>query len=243
MLLRILREIFPGPGRLKAEPAVSIRNPLRDWFARHDGRRVNRWDHYLDIYHRHFARFRGRSPVVLEIGVHYGGSLDMWRDYFGPGCRLFGVDVIPQCQAFETEGTRIFIGSQSDRSFLARLRKEVPRMDILIDDGGHTMEQQITTFEELFPHLADDGVYLCEDLHTSYWEEFGGGYRKSDTFIEYTKALVDHLHAWHSREPARFKMSDFTRTAGGMHFYDSVLVIDKKIVTSPRQITAGKPSL
>jgi hypothetical protein len=242
VLLRILREIFSGaPRAAKPEPVASD-NPLLDWFSKHDGRYVYKWRHYFDIYHRHFARYRGRSPVVLEIGVFHGGSLDMWRDYFGAGCRLYGVDIEPRCRMFETGGTKIFIGDQADRGFLQQLRREIPRVDILIDDGGHTMQQQITTFEELFPHVADDGVYLCEDLHTSYWDEFGGGYLKPGSFIEFSKLLVDQLNAWHSADAVRFQSSDFTRTAGGMHFYDSVLVIDRKIVTQPRLMKAGKPS-
>lgn len=242
MLLRILRDIFsrraPETG---AQPAIGA-NPLPDWFSRHDGRHVSKWAHYLDIYHRHFARFRGRSPVVLAIGVAHGGTLDLWRDYFGPGCRLYGVDGDPRCRAFEDRAEKIFIGEQADRDFLARLRAEVPRVDVLIDDGGQAMPQKIAVFEALFAHVADEGVYLCEDLHASYWEEFGGGYRRDGTFIELAKTLVDQLHAWHSVEPVHFHMSDFTQTAGGMHFYDSVLVIDRKIVTPPHPISAGKPS-
>lgn len=238
MLFRVLKEMFsPAPAR----PAASD-NPLADWFARHEGRLVVKWSHYLDIYHRHFARYRGRAPVVLEIGVYHGGSLQMWRDYFGPDCRLYGVDIEPRCKAFEDAQTKIVIGDQADRGFLARLRAEVPRVDVLIDDGGHTMAQQIATFEELFPHVADDGVYLCEDLHTSYWGKFGGGYRREGTFIEYSKGLVDQLNAWHSIEPGLFQESDFTGTAHGLYYYDSVLVIEKQRRRLPRKIRAGEPS-
>lgn len=237
MLLRVLRGMI-SPVRV----AAAETNPLADWFGRHHGRLVTKWSHYLDIYHRHFARYRGRAPVVVEIGLFHGGSLQMWRDYFGPDCRLYGVDIDPRCGAFEDPRTKILIGDQADRAFLARLRAEVPRIDILIDDGGHTMEQQIATFEELFPHVADDGVYLCEDLHTSYWNRFGGGYRREGSFIEYSKSLVDQLNARYSEEPGRFGESEFTRTAHGMHYYDSVLVIEKQAGTPPRKIQVGTPS-
>lgn len=237
MLFRILKDIFRTRPRTEASA-----NPLVDWFSRHNGRYISKWRHYFDIYHRHFARYRGRSPVVVEIGVFHGGSLDMWRDYFGKGCKLYGVDIDPRCRMFEAEDTQIFIGDQGDRDFLRRLRRDIPRVDILIDDGGHTMQQQIATFEELFPHVADDGVYLCEDLHTSYWAQFGGGYRAEGSFIEFSKKLVDELNAWHSVEPLQFQMSEFTRTANALHFYDSVLVVEKTIVTPPHPITAGEPS-
>src|ERR1700674_1200085 len=68
-------------------------NPLRRYFDLHkEGRGILKWNHYFEIYHKHFERFVGKSVNVLEIGVFGGGSLDMWKRYFGSGCRLYGVD-------------------------------------------------------------------------------------------------------------------------------------------------------
>ena len=235
MLFRILRGMIASrPAAPSPEDEV---NPLAEWFVAHQGRRVFKWMHYLDIYHRHFSRFRGRSPVVLEIGIFDGGSLDMWRDYFGPGCRIYGVDVDERCRAFAGPDTSIIIGDQGDRDFLKRLRQEIGQVDILIDDGGHHMHQQIATFEELYSMVADDGIYLCEDMHTSYWAEFGGAYRKPGTFVEYSKALIDQLNAWHAKGPAEFAVDDFTRSAYAMHYYDSMLVIDKKSMSPPTVVS------
>ena len=241
MLLRMLKEAFSGQRSRRAAGGPD-ENPLVKWCGAHTGRRVHKFYGYLEVYHRHFARFRGGSPVVLEIGVSFGGSLEMWRDYFGSGCRLYGVDIDPRCKAFEDETTTILIGDQADRNFLARLRAELPRVDILIDDGGHTMEQQIATFEELYPHVADEGVYLCEDLHTSYWERFGGGYRKDGTFVEFSKHLIDRLNGWHWTNGQESAVNDFTRSAHGMHYYDSVLVIEKRRMQPPEQIKVGELS-
>ncbi len=238
MLSRLLKEIFSR--RRPADHLGNAENPLSVWCAKHTGRRLVKWMHYLEIYHRYFARFRGRSPVVLEIGVFDGGSLEMWRDYFGPGCRIYGVDVNERCMAFSDTDTKILIGDQGDREFLARLRRELPRIDVLIDDGGHMMHQQIATFEELFSHISSDGVYLCEDMHTSYWEAFGGNYRKSGSFVEYTKRLIDQLNAWYSKGPPEFCVDDFTRTAYAMHYYDSVLVIDKRPMSEPYVVAIGR---
>lgn len=235
MLFRLLKDLVTRPA--VAEVPDDTDNPLVHWYAKHRGRRLVKWLHYLDIYHRHFSRFRGRSPVVLEVGVYDGGSLDMWRDYFGAGCRLYGVDVEERCGEFSGPDATILIGDQADRDFLARVRSELPRIDILIDDGGHHMHQQITTFEELFPHVAEDGVYLCEDMHTSYWQEFGGGRRQPGSFVEFSKRLIDQLNAWHSREAQGFAVDDFTRTAYAMHYYDSVLVVDKRLMQEPRVVS------
>jgi len=217
-------------------------NPISEYFFNNPGRLIHKWHHYFEIYHRHFARFRGRSPVIVEIGVFHGGSLQMWRNYFGPGARIVGIDIDPRCRRFEDESTTILIGDQSDRRFLAEVRDRLPQIDILIDDGGHTMTQQITTFDELYPHIQPEGIYLCEDIHTSLMEEYGGGYRREGTFLEYSKALVDRLYGWHSREPNRLTADDMTRTTFALHFYDSVLVMEKRPMKPPQSTMTGTPS-
>jgi hypothetical protein len=133
-------------------------------FNEHKGNVIHKWHHYFDIYDNHFQRFRGRKVVILEIGIFKGGSLEVWRKYFGPQCEIIGIDINPLCKRFEDEKTKIFIGSQDDRNFLRNLKKEIPKIDILIDDGGHMMDQLRITFEELYDWVAEDGVYLAEDL-------------------------------------------------------------------------------
>ena len=113
---------------------------------------------------------------------------------------------------------------------------------MLIEDGGHTMKQQIHTFEELWPSIVDGGVFLIEDLHTSYWRDYGGGYRHGDTFIEYAKNLIDQQHAWHSKDEESFAVDDYTRTIRGMHIYDSIIVFDKGEVPRPIHQRTGTRS-
>ena len=119
------------------------------------------------------------------------------------------------------------------------LTSTIPRIDILVDDGGHTMKQQINTFEELFPYIDHNGVYLCEDIHTSYWPEFDGGYKRRGTFIEYSKDFVDYINAWHSLQTSRFSVTEFTRTVHSLHYYDSILVIEKRIIEKPTRVQTG----
>jgi hypothetical protein len=215
-------------------------NPLIEYLENNsDGRVVNRWRHYFDIYHRHFAGFRGQPLTMIEIGVFNGGSLRMWRDYFGPQATIVGVDVNPECKQFSEPGIDIVIGDQADRAFLRSLSDRYPDSAILVDDGGHRMQQQIATFEELYPRLRSDGVYLCEDTHTSYMPVFGGGYRQPQTFIETVKPLIDRLNAFHSTDLSQLAPDDFTRMTDSMHFYDSVLVIEKKLRARPEQVTYG----
>jgi len=215
---------------------------LREYFDHNPGRNMRKWDGYFEVYERHFARFCGQPVNVMEIGVSHGGSLQMWKTYFGPQARIFGVDILPHCKSLEEDRISIHIGDQRDRMFLGKLRAELPRLDVLIDDGGHRMDEQIATFEMLFPHVADDGVYVCEDVHTSYWERWGGGLRRPGTFMEYAKRLVDQLTAWHTTDPASNEVDEFTRSAHSMHFYNSMIVIEKRRMQPPRKLSSGKPS-
>ena len=102
------------------------------------------------------------------------------------------------------------------------------------------MKQQIATFEELFAHISENGVYICEDLHTSYWPKVGGGYKRHGTFIEYSKDFVDYVNAWHSKSP-RLQPNEFTRMSYSLHYYDSVLVIEKRLMTAPERVANDGP--
>ncbi len=175
-------------------------NELETYFRNNNAKLINKWMHYFDIYDRHFSRFKGKEIVVLEVGVFQGGSLQMWKNYFGDRAKIYGIDINPHCKELEEENVEIFIGSQSDRKFLRQVKESIPPIDILIDDGGHTMKQQIVTFEELFDHVKDNGVYLCEDLHTSYQVFY---------------------------EQRGLKVNGFTRSVGSLHYYDSILVVEK----------------
>jgi len=210
-----------NPAAAPADPS----NPLRAYVrALRSGPGVWKWDHYLDIYHRHFERFRGREVHVVEIGVFSGGSLGLWRDYFGPRCHVYGVDIDPACKAYEGGAVRIFIGDQGDRDFWRRFKAAVPRVDIVIDDGAHLAPRQIVTLEELLPHLAPGGVFLCEDVHGIF-----------NGFALYVNGLANELNAakWRRQGGAADQnepVADVTRfqaMAGAIHLYPWVVVIEK----------------
>jgi cephalosporin hydroxylase len=217
-------------------------NPLEAYFRANDDRLIHKWIHYFEIYHRHFAQYRDKAVTVVEFGVSQGGSLQMWKNYFGPRARIVGVDINPKCAALTEPQIEIYIGDQDDRDFLRELAAKVGDVDVLIEDGGHTMTQQISTFEELWPSIVDGGVFLMEDLHTNYWANYGGAYKQPDTFIEYAKNLIDQQHAWHSRDPNTFAVDDYTRTIRGMHIYDSIIVFDKAQVPKPTHERTGHRS-
>jgi methyltransferase family protein len=208
-----------------------------------EGRLSLKLQHYFDIYDRHFSRFRGTDVHIVEFGVYQGGSLQMWKRYFGPRAKIFGIDINPHCKKLEEAQIEIFIGDQEDRRFLKSLTGKIPKIDILIDDGGHKMKQQINTYEELFSYIDKNGVYLCEDLHTSYWSKFGGGYKRRGTFIEYSKNFIDYINAWHSVQTSKLRVTEFTKSVHSLHYYDSVLVIEKRPIEKPVVLTTGTRSI
>jgi len=188
---------------------------------------VHKWIHYFDIYHKHFSKFQNKSPIILEIGVYKGGSLDMWNYYFDNKCTIYGVDINPECKQYEKDNKFIFIGDQESEEFWKWA--ENIEFDIIIDDGGHFMNQQIKSFEILYNKVKDNGVYLCEDTHTSYWSEFNGGLLKDGTFIEYTKKFVDYINSYHIQKEIPEYSLEFRKKTHCISFYDSIVVLDKKI--------------
>jgi hypothetical protein len=217
---------------------------LRQLYDQHNGRLLNKWDHYIDIYDRYLNKYRNTEFVFLEIGIAHGGSLELWRKYFGEKATIIGVDVNPECKQFEQGNTKVFIGSQQDEKFLESLKQEVPKIDVLIDDGGHTMLQQIVTFNVLFDHIKENGLYICEDLHTSYWPRYGGGYQRKNTFIEFSKNWIDNLHGWHAEKGQKQKMfNHITESVYGLHYYDSMVVIEKKPMKQPFPTFKGEKQL
>lgn len=215
---------------------------LNEIFNSHEGRRIDKWIHYLEIYTKHFEAYRGRKFTFVEIGISQGGSLQMWRKYFGPQARIIGIDIDERCRVMEEEGFEVFIGSQEDPKFWQTFLAEIGEIDILLDDGGHRMQQQIVTFNQIYPSVKLGGIYLCEDVHTSYWIKYGGGVRRNGTFIELTKNLIDQLQGYHSQQASRLSTTTFTKTTKSIHIYDSVIVIEKGDHPKPTTKVVGTES-
>jgi hypothetical protein len=211
----------------------------REIFESHEGNLIHKWNHYFEIYDRYFAAYQGKEVVVLEIGVSQGGSIDLWKKFFGKGLKYYGIDINPGCKQFESENVTIFIGSQEDPAFLNKIKNEIPDLDILIDDGGHTMRQQIVTFEYLYDKIKDNGIYLCEDNHTSYWFNFGGGIKRRGTYIEYIKNLADVIHLWYAGKNTYIKNHSLKNKLYALHIYDSIVVIEKRNIEAPFDLKRG----
>lgn len=192
--------------------------------------KIHKWHHYFEIYEKFLSCFKYKHPVILEIGLWKGGSCEMWNDYFQGECHIHGVDNKPTCLEIPAKlgvsNIKVDIGDQGSVDFWNRFFVKYPdlKFDFIVDDGGHTMEQQIQTFKSTFPRLKNGGVYFCEDVHTSYMKEYGGGDDCMDTFLNYSRKYVDKINSFHNNINFDAEILDNVKS---LHFYDSVVVFEK----------------
>ncbi len=194
-------------------------------FLTNNERQIHKWTHYFPIYERHFGCFINRSMTFIEIGVSKGGSLQLWKRCMGPFAQIVGIDIVPTCKMVEEDQIAIRIGDQSDPLFLQQVIEEFGSPDVVLDDGSHMMSHIAASFKFLYPRMSKNGIYMIEDLHTAYWDEYEGGLGRADSFIEQAKRLIDELNADHSR--GAVPISEFSKTTMSMHFYDSAVVFER----------------
>ena len=150
----------------------------------------------------------------------------MWRTYF-PKALIYGIDIYDK-SGHDERRIKTFKGSQADSEFLEHLMSQTGPFDIIIDDGSHMNEHILYTFKYLFPRLTDNGLYVIEDLQTSYWRKFGGSneLNRPDTAMGFLKCLVDGLNHAEFELPS-YQPSYFDRHIVALHFYHNIAFIQK----------------
>jgi hypothetical protein len=232
------QKYFQNKMRKKESNTKSFVSPtFEELFWSHSGDIVHKWIHYLPIYQQFFQNSQGQPVRMLEIGVSKGGSLDMWRKFFGDEAVIFGIDIDPECKKFNDKSAQVRIGSQDDRDFLKSVVDEMGGVDIVLDDGSHVSSHIRTSFEVLFPLLSENGTYMIEDLHAAYWENYGGGYQTPKSFFTDISQMVDDMHHWH--HPHGQKIDACANSLASLHVYDSVVVLNKSTQPKPRHVRVG----
>ena len=140
---------------------------IQKLFMESSGKVIYKWHHYLPIYESLFKKYIGKKIKVLEIGVLRGGSLKLWKEYFGADAQIYGIDIDPTAKKYEADRIKIFIGDQGDKNFMAGVAEEVGGFDIVIDDGAHTNFMVMTSLEALYASTRH--LYIVEDTHALYW--------------------------------------------------------------------------
>ncbi|MBA3958535.1 MAG: hypothetical protein H0X51_09130 [Parachlamydiaceae bacterium] len=199
---------------------------------------------YTKVYARYFQALREQPMKFLEIGIFQGNSVKLWESYFTKADLHF-IDIDNSRIQYFSERSHYYFLDQANsvalNSFAAGLGGD---FDIIIDDGGHLMDQQIISFKTLFPYLKSGGYYVIEDLHTSYWKGFGGGGTLSmpksgpNTCTEFLKGLVDDVNYTAAvtacadsdkiSQEIRRRLSTYQKDIESIHFYQSLCIIIKK---------------
>jgi hypothetical protein len=194
---------------------------------------------YFPIYDKILANNnidRLSKYTILEIGVDLGSGLRALKKHF-PNSLIVGIDIMTECKKHEEENIEIIIGSQIDDNVLKKLNEY--NFDIIIDDGSHNNYHVYYTFEKLFPSLNNKtGLYIIEDIHTSYWPYYNGGYKNPNSTIEKFKNLIDNQNAWCIRDSIDchippYKGIDINKTyyeewLEFIQFYENIIVVKKR---------------
>jgi len=214
-------------------------NDMERAFYSHNDRVAHKWHDYLWPYDRAASRYRGTSANFLEIGVCHGGSLQVWKDYLGPEATINGIDILSICREVEEEQIHVFQCDTRSREELIQALKRIGPLDIVVDDGSHIGSHQRICFEEIFPRMRDGGVYIVEDIQCSYWRDFQGGYKRSGSFVEYCKDLIDRIHIWYISDDRIGSDEWFARNIRSISFSDGIVVIEKGPKNEPFHVRAG----
>ena len=189
---------------------------------------TKKYDSYFYAYERLLEPYRNKQITLVETGVFDGGSLEMWRAYLGAKAKVIGVDLNPAVAHLRSLGFGIHIGDQTDPQTWNKLFGETGKINVFIDDGGHTIDQQLATFSYVVDHIADGGIYICEDTHTSYMPEFGCP--SPISFVNLAKNLIDGINF---RSP-RINCSSFDARIASIEFFESMVAIkiDRRLAAS-----------
>ena len=180
-----------------------------------------KYDTYFPVYEELLSRYRGKDVTLVEVGVFNGGSLFMWREYFGPQARIVGIDLNPTAKIWEQHGFEIHIGDQASEGFWREFFEKVGSVDVFIDDGGHTNLQQIATVHCAVEHIRDGGMLIVEDVHASYFREFGNPWGRS--FVGFASKIVDAVN---SRSAAlKTRRERYANRVHRISFFESIVAL------------------
>lgn len=211
-------------------------NELKSLFL-NSPRLATKYTNYFEIYQQLLSPYRNKAVTVVEVGVADGGSLHMWRSYFGVDARIIGVDYNPASLKLVEDGFEIYIGNQSDVDFWKKLFDEIGAVDILIDDGGHSNLQTLTTLISSLDKINDGGMIIFEDTHASYMSLYANPSKYS--FICQAKKAIDHLHSRSPNTKIRVVSEMFKNAIFSIEFFDSVAAfkINRKQCYLPQYIS------
>lgn len=221
---------------------------LAELYSEHKGKVSDKWSIYLSEYNRIFNDYREEPVKMLEIGVQNGGSLEIWSKYFQRGEKFIGCDINPDCSILKFDDKRIslVVGDANVDSVQAEILEHSSEFNIVIDDGSHLSSDIVESFARYFPKIVDGGVFVAEDLHCSYWQEYEGGLFDPLSSIAFFKSLADVINHEHwgvdkkridlfngFRAKYNFELDDdLLKRVHSIEFINSICVVRKSTAQS-----------
>jgi hypothetical protein len=183
---------------------TSMNNLLKQIFLNHTEKMSDKWTLYINEWDRIFTPYRDLPINLFEIGIQNGGSLEIWAKYFTNAKSIIGCDIDEKCRELLFTDPRIafYVGDANTNEIQEKVLESAPKFDIIIDDGSHRSSDVIRSFCRYYPYLEYDGIYVVEDLHTSYWEDFEGSIfspESSMSFLKHIADIVNHEH-WRNNQ-------------------------------------------
>ncbi|RZI81730.1 MAG: class I SAM-dependent methyltransferase [Rubrivivax sp.] len=157
------------------------------------GKISDKWASYLPYYDSLFGPLRHQPISMLEIGVQNGGSLETWSEFFKEAQLFVGCDIDPKCEGLRYDDPRVkvIVGDANAAPTFQKILATNPSYDIVIDDGSHVSTDILNSFINYFPHVKPGGVYVVEDAHCLYMNQYGGGILNEYSAYAFFKRLID----------------------------------------------------
>jgi len=231
-----------------------MENSLIELFSNNQGKITDKWTLYLNLYEKLLKPYENHEVNILEIGIQNGGTLEIWGTYFKRAKNIIGCDVDPECIAlrYSDHRIKIVVGDANTNDTENSITNHSKDFDIIIDDGSHKSSDVIKSFFRYFPYLTDNGIYIIEDTHTSYWKNYEGGLYNPYSTLSFVKRLIDIINYEHWRlsgverkcilrniaEQFEVDINEFDLLRlHSIKFYNSICVIEKK---KPEENILGK---
>ena len=216
---------------------------LREIHLENTGLVSDKWEFYLDVYEQLFSPYKQDRINLLEIGIQNGGSLNLWNRYFQE-VEIIGCDINEKVKSlrFDDSNISVVVGDASSLETREKIFSLIDNFDVIVDDGSHNSRDIISTFQLFFDCLNYGGTYVIEDLHCSYWQEYGGGLFAEESAVNYFKKIIDLINyeSWGSNtNPSELLAQPESPTSSfltlkliseihSVSFYNSLCVVKKK---------------
>jgi hypothetical protein len=215
------------------------------------GKVSDKWASYLPFYDQLFEKYRTQKLNLLEIGIQNGGSLETWQTFFTDASVIIGCDIDERCRSLKYDDSRVsvVVGDANQPSTISEITTICNNFDIVIDDGSHQSNDILNSFLIYFPYVKPGGLFVIEDTHTLYMNNFGGGVLNEAGAYSFFKKLIDviNIQFWIDELPIDVYFRTFFSLGQmplfikegwieSVEFRNSIIIIRKSMIPSHEKL-------